>query len=416
LPFYSANAAYQPITSIGGAFSQTFYDTLGRIVGQLNPERTWSKAIYSPWASYVFDAGRTIALGHPSQDKDVGHHFLLLEKDAPFSTWYELQTQAGGLAQDVAAKSAVYKDRRLCSIIDPASRTICKVEQAGAGIDRTIRYTNDKYGYRVETVDAAKDIQTGDILNRVIERKVFNCIGVCIQTSGIDSGITWVVPNTLGGPIFSGNARGIFWTTAYDPLHREKDVLVTRPGQPETLCKANTYGDQVPQAEKANLIGRLWQIKDQSGITTYSKYDVNGNVTDTTTQFRTEYKSLADWKQDWKQDVELSSSVFISESKFNNYAQNLEERDIHGTVTRKMYTRFGTSSAWNRSLLPKRMKREHGCPTLRVVRSMLSSNLCVLSMEMEFKGQDLRHVVWVSDLGDSHAWPWRYTRRPVVYS
>jgi hypothetical protein len=65
-----------------GVSSIIFYDPIGRTVGVLNPNHTYSKMILTPWHKESWDLNDTVLVSDPKTDPDIGDYFLRLPDDS----------------------------------------------------------------------------------------------------------------------------------------------------------------------------------------------------------------------------------------------------------------------------------------------------------------------------------------------
>jgi RHS repeat-associated protein len=118
----------------------------------------------------------------------------------------------------------------------------------------------------------------------------------------MDAGDRWTLNNVAGNPI-----RG--WTffgdpdesqlrtvrTTYDALQRPKHLWVQQGDEAEFLAEQTVYGEDKPDPEATNHLGKVWQVYDQAGIVTSEAYDFKGNLRHSTRQLVQEYKQAVNW-------------------------------------------------------------------------------------------------------------------------
>jgi hypothetical protein len=75
LPLYTTSHEYRfrsPALLEAEPATTILRDPIGRVVGSLSPDHTWTKTVFTPWSSQDFNAGDTVLTVDPSKDEDIG--------------------------------------------------------------------------------------------------------------------------------------------------------------------------------------------------------------------------------------------------------------------------------------------------------------------------------------------------------
>ncbi|GGA44464.1 hypothetical protein [Okeania sp. KiyG1] len=79
--------------------------------------------------------------------------------------------------------------------------------------------------------------------------------------------------------------------------------------------------------------GKLYQLRDQSGVITNSKYNLQGNILETTRQLTQNYKYYVNWDE----NVELEEEIYTNKFAFNAIQQLIAETTPDGSVKTNNY-------------------------------------------------------------------------------
>lgn len=293
-PFFHPTHRFENEAKKGTSGTTTFYDPLGRVVGSLSQDHTWTKVVYGSWLTTVYDASDNILQRDPRNDPHVGHFFQNLWGDGPPpETWYsaraELQS-ADPMEREAAMKSAAHNDTPTVMHLDNLGRNFVTV------LHNVCDGVHEFYASR-NIFDIKGNIQrTTDAQDRDVTRTQFDMCGRELHRSTMDFGEEWWVYDTIGNTLVRWQDDNIRIRTVYDPLRRPIKRFTLNPGssgQDETQFEQLVYGESLEYGGE-NLRGRLHKLYDRSGLV-ISQYDFKGNLIRTDRHFLRDYKSEINW-------------------------------------------------------------------------------------------------------------------------
>ncbi|KAF4454660.1 SpvB-domain-containing protein [Fusarium austroafricanum] len=298
--------------------TMTFYDAMSRVVGVLYPDHTWSKTVYETWKQIDYDVGDLIAVESPLIDEDIGSFFQELPENKYLPTWYQRKS-ISKISEDrnAAENSLVYRDTPSTSHLDVLGRPTVseQVLDRSGSPPRRARVEYDIYGNVCAEIDS---------MDRIVSKSEFDMLGRPLVQRSMDRGARWVFPDCAGQPLVSWDKQGRRQSHHYDQLRRLTKVTLqtTKPSvTSEIVVMRNIYGESHPQGAEKNLLGRVYQCYDQSGLRTNHCYDLSGNCTISTVQYATEYKQMLDWGKE--ESPKLEPTIFTTETFFNALGQNI---------------------------------------------------------------------------------------------
>jgi hypothetical protein len=125
----------------------------------------------------------------------------------------------------------------------------------------------------------------------------------------MDAGDRWMIMDGAGQPLLAWDqnqsSAGVLetrlYTTRYDALHRPVSLQLAVGGATPVLIEQFVYSDTTGSADlagakKANLIGKLVQHYDSSGLRQLTRCDWSGNVAEEQRNFVKAFDaSVTDW-------------------------------------------------------------------------------------------------------------------------
>ncbi|PYH31236.1 uncharacterized protein BO87DRAFT_418303 [Aspergillus neoniger CBS 115656] len=292
-------------------------DPLGRVVGVLNADHTWTKTRFTPWMESSFDAGDTILID-PTSDVDVGSYFRQLKLAPGFTSWYHQRTdnashQYNKYDEKAAQQSKIYHDTPVTTHLDVFGHPIIQ----GTSNGMVKRETKTKFDIRGNLE------RTLDTLERTVEISLSDLLGRPVRTCNMDKGKRWLLLDCQNTPLLSWSDRGIRQRVEYDKLRRPTNTWVQYgAAEKEVLTVQRIYGEANANAVSLNLKGQLWQCYDQSGLHTNHRFDFKGNCIESSIRYADEYKKLIDWSE--AQEVTLEEDEYKSTITFNALDQPLD--------------------------------------------------------------------------------------------
>ncbi|MBA3462798.1 MAG: VCBS repeat-containing protein [Deltaproteobacteria bacterium] len=255
-PFFSRGWDYQVSADTQrGQKTQLFYDPCGHLVRTVNPDGSEQLVVRgipahlaapgeyhpTPWEAYTYDANDNAGRTH--------------------------ETAAGSFAGHWNTPSSL--------TVDALGRPVTAVARNGPDPSDwiTTRSSYDLRGNVVTLIDG---------LGRAAFRSTFDLANRRWRVESIDAGRRDTVPDVIGAPVESRDARGALSLASYDAAHRPRHMWARDDAAaPVTLRERNTYGDEGDRvvARAANLIGRLVEQHDGTGVLAIHACDFTGNIT-----------------------------------------------------------------------------------------------------------------------------------------
>ena len=264
---YDYRSAGEEFTMFGrevlGKKATLFYDALGRTIKTINPNDSVQQVIFgvpgsiaapdistpeefetTPWEIYTYDANDNGGLTHPTESLAYLDHW-----NTPASVK-----------------------------VDPLGRTIQAIERNG-------RDPADWYTTRSEYDIQGNLLKVIDALDRQAFLYQYDLDNNVLRMESIDSGVQRTILDAAGNEIERCDSKGALILQAYDFLDRPirmwaRDVN----NESVTLREMLIYGDGINsglihnEALTENLLGKLYQLYDEAGLLTFSRYDFKGNL------------------------------------------------------------------------------------------------------------------------------------------
>lgn len=307
-PFFSDLSTYEPNVRIGQPTTQ-FYDALGRSIATVFPDGTYSKTVFGPWKTIIWDANDTV-LDSPISDPDISEYTLpYFRNRTQFQTWYEQKTSPTATDYEKkAAAQTVFHARTFSSVyLDSLGREYLRQSHNKTNVEgHEQNGANEQHFGRTEfSVDgqilATRDpvVENGDLQGRILLQNSFDMQGQCLYSICLEKGRTWSISNINGQPLQTWEERGHAFRFEYDALARlVASFLIgddlSAPGA-TVLHERFLYGDNHPEAERRNLRGKVFMTLDQAGMATTEQADFKGNPLKLTAHLAKEYKKTIDW-------------------------------------------------------------------------------------------------------------------------
>ncbi|KID97729.1 SpvB domain-containing protein, partial [Metarhizium majus ARSEF 297] len=314
-------------------------DPLGKVLGVLYPDHTWSKTRFTPWTKADYDAGNTSNVEDPATDDDVGSYFERLPRSLYYPTWRQKRMADGSSAEDkIAARQGdVYADAPTITHLDAPGRTI--LTDTGNGVDT--RHARVDYNPRGQVG------RLRDVLDRTAEKVSYDLLGRQLHTANMDRGRRWLLSDSDGLPLLSWSDKQTRKRSECDALRRLKSVwrLSSEEHAVEMEVTKMTYGEGRPDDTASNLRGQVYQCRDQAGLLTNSKFDVLGGCTVSTRRYANEYRNMLDWSSVKDEEASLEKDEHKTECRYN--ALNLPVDNVAPDLgmTRRQYDVAGRLAA-----------------------------------------------------------------------
>jgi RHS repeat-associated protein len=285
-PFFSVTHEFETEKQLvaAGVTRIHFYDPIDRLVRVDQPDGSFSRTTYGPWAVVEEDRNDTV-----------------LE-----SRWYDerinrrIDVKLVAAGKDpvreaaAAAQAAEHANTPLTRHLDPLGRPAVETQHAGADSGgqpllfhtafrrdlsgRTLAVTNPR---GIRTVAYRRDMR-----------------GALARCDSPDSGRRLTLGNVMGNPVRAWDDRSHELVFTYDALHRPLAKRVRGGDGPQALdnvFELNVYGEGRPGDKAANLRMKIALQYDTAGRTEHLGYDFKGNLLAASRRFATEYRAVVDW-------------------------------------------------------------------------------------------------------------------------
>ncbi|RKK82854.1 hypothetical protein BFJ68_g16267 [Fusarium oxysporum] len=328
-PFFDDTAAYQPNAMVGVS-SILLYDPLGRAVAVIRPDHAVTKTIFSPWHQRVFDENDNVLMVDPRQDLDVGHLCRSIPEDEFLPSWYEARVSGDDRAErDAASKTVAHSSTPTTSHLDSLGRPFLVVASTGSEVF-TVSTELDVCGNpRVVRDGLGRTSQVSDW--DMCQRQAYSAT--------IDSGQTWAFSDGASQKCMAWNSRDFRFRYEYDELRRQTRTWWRDSGTVvEVLTSEIVYGEAFPissndSPETQNLRGKVWQIKDQSGLSINVDYDWDGNLTKSRLRLAANYKEVFSVSS----EMALEDEEFVNTTSFDAVSRPIRSIAPDGTITCRVY-------------------------------------------------------------------------------
>jgi RHS repeat-associated protein len=283
-PFFSGTYEYEDERELveWGVTPILHYDPLGRLVRTDQPNGTHARVVFDAWRQETWDENDTVA-GTP---------------------W--LAKKQGGTAVErrCAALALAHAGTPAVAHLDSLGRPFLTIADNGAAGLQPTRVELDLEGNQRAVTDAR---------GNMILRQVFDLIAHPIRAVRADagprdaSGVQRAVPvatdpdglrtllDVTEKPIRSWNERGFALRHRFDALRRPTHAFVRQDAGPEILAERTLYGEAHPEAEARNLRTRTHLAYDGAGVATSTRFDLQGNLVESTRRLAKDYRNTPDW-------------------------------------------------------------------------------------------------------------------------
>ncbi|KAK0651019.1 virulence plasmid 65kDa B protein-domain-containing protein, partial [Cercophora newfieldiana] len=331
---FTASPGFGPLPDVA-VYSSSFFDSSGRCVASILPNRTWTKTVHGAWTQVSYDPGDTVLIQDPSNDPDVGIYLSTRpEVDLLKPTWHTTMTNSTSpLDRRIAQQCSGYANRPTETWLDTMGQAMLSMVDSGGEDGKHIsRCYTDRQGRIRKVIDAE---------GRLVGVSDFDMVGTCVHAISMDTGESWVVNDVMGLPIRTCNARQVQERTCYDAMRRPVKVM-TRVGfeerAKEITSQALVYGEGQEDAERRNLRGKLYECRDQGTVLKSLEYDYLGNAVRESQQLVRAYKGVVDWAA---ADVEMEERAFVWQQKFDALGRNVSKTRSDGSVVTNVWDAGG---------------------------------------------------------------------------
>ena len=325
-PYYSATHQFLPAEAQSGVGVTPilYYDAAGRLIRTDMPDGSFSRVEFSPWFARSFDQNDTLADGNPWYEArktlpagDPEQRAAALAMTICGGT--PAETHLDSLGRDVvaiahnrtrsvdSAGNVALTDARLdtFTMLDAEGKPLWIRDARGNLVMQYIAST-------VPGISPAKPTRwAADSTETMPDNAVtaYDIAGNLMFQHSMDAGDRWMIMDGAGQPFFAWDqnesSAGVLeqwlYATRYDALHRPISVQLTVATASPVLIEQFVYSDttgnsDLSGAKKANLIGKLVQHYNSSGLRQLTRCDWSGNVAE---EQRTFVKAFDAAVTDW---------------------------------------------------------------------------------------------------------------------
>ncbi len=267
------------------------YDPLDRVIKTTNPDLTFSKVEFTPWAEKYFDANDNVL--------DSG--------------WYLANGNPNPLGPEpvipatrAAWLSAQHYDTPEIKYLDSLGRTFLIV------VDNKTELLPSKIKLDAE----GNELQLMDALNRIVMKYEYDMLGNKLKQTSMDAGRRWMLKDVAEKPFLAWNDRDFFFIYAYDSGRRPVSSTFKNGASTAVIFERFIYGTNISATDLAkNLVGKVKKHYDQAGIVANRAYDFKGNLLESSRQFTVDYDKEIDWTN--VPAIVLKADIFLSNTAYN---------------------------------------------------------------------------------------------------
>ena len=351
-PFFSRTHQYETDNKLGVS-EIAFYDPLGRTIGTLSPDHTWSKVLHEPWRSETWDKNDLVLVSKPAEDPDIGDYFRRLPEQDYLPTWYERHRHDPDDANNrkAAEKAVQHANTPSVSFMDSLGRPFLTVDHHQQEGSATEQLSGGRLFFSRTLLDIeGKEHEIRDTQDRLVSRMDYGHAGGALHHMNMDNGERWSLTDVTGTTMRRWDDRGQSLRTVFDKLRRAVSVHLKLDDEDEIMTTRTVYGECGPSPPLPNTRGRVVRVYDQSGLSMTDQYDYQGHLTSTTRQVAMEFKRLFDVTE----DVELEPENYINHVSYDALGRQTSSTLPNGTRTRFTYNLSGSiDQVWSDNTNPE---------------------------------------------------------------
>ena len=235
-------------------------------------------------------------------------------------------------------------------MLNPQGKVICQVERNGSTPARDYFITRSVYDVRGNVLAVT------DALGRPTFAHAYDLLNRPLMVESIDAGQHTSVLDAVGNLIECRDSKGSVVARKYDTMNRPTQVWARDNDDdwtaPMTLREQIIYGDSVPglDALAHNLLGKVYQHYDESGLQQFDDYDFKGNITRKWRQVISDVALANGWSARWEaanaEDALDPAGIYVTESRYDALNRLTEihlPADVDGqvAVVKPVYNRAG---------------------------------------------------------------------------
>ena len=233
-------------------------------------------------------------------------HTRVADRFQPYTQGFALQL-APPYAQFAAAATAVLLQACLTSgaAFDQQARLV-------RAVDPRLYYSNVQVGAALASAEYSYSMgQPDPALSQTADRGPLRLLG-----------------DARGRVVSAWNGRGLRQDRTFDGLDRAVLMTVQAAGGTARTLETVTHGEHQPDAADANLIGRAYQVKDESGTLVMSEYTISGLPAVQHRQYARDYST----EPDWSGEVALDPQLYDTALRYDALGRLVERVTPDGSV------------------------------------------------------------------------------------
>jgi len=308
-----------------GVSPTLYYDPLERVICVETAKRFFSKVEFNPWSEKNYDENDTV------KDSNFYKNFL---ENYPANPTEEQRNE-----KDALTKATEFDDTPVIQILDSLGNTFLLNDN---GLISYFKY--DIKGRVIESIDPrlyTSNLTKGTTYYNFKYQYPMSGDTPWVEDSA-DGGITLNFNNVFGNLLWNLSPRNFEQIIDYDELQRKSEIRTKGIKNDGTIVTDNlvekyTYGESQANPEDNNLRGKLYQLQDQSGIITNSKYNLQGNILESDREFTQTYDNYINWDE----NIQLERENYARKFTFNAIQKLITETTPDGSIKTNNYNRLG---------------------------------------------------------------------------
>ncbi|HEX4982899.1 MAG TPA: SpvB/TcaC N-terminal domain-containing protein, partial [Ilumatobacteraceae bacterium] len=327
-PFFSVNHRFESARElVETGVTRTYrYDPIGRITRVDQPDGTYSRVEFEPWKTVEWDRNDTVVDSPwygPRANRQMDAALIAAGKDPVRE-------------QQAANHAASHAGTPLTRHYDPLGRPILDTRENGT--DDGGETINVRTAYTLGPLGERRSVT--DPRGHVAVRYRHDLRGKLVFFSSADGGDRWMLDTVAGEPLHLWDERDRRFEFTYDdPLHRvtSKRVVGGDDIAPlDHVYERIVYGESAVDAQGRNLRTRIERHYDTAGRIVNDRYDLQGNLTQMSRRFATDYRRVPNW-QSVDPDAALDAETFVTTQTFDGLNRVQTTTSPDGSVTRQEY-------------------------------------------------------------------------------
>lgn len=353
-PYFTAHHRFEEPQEVG-VTPVIYYDASGRTLRTDMPDGTYSRTMFSPWFTKVYDPNDTVF--------------------EPGNAWYESYRQGSESQRRAAQLALIHQDTPACTYTDSLGRAVIAVahnryrKPQGDGTfnileEKYLTYTKlDAEGKPLWLQDArgncvmvyARVQNPADFQNMHAASgytPAYDLAGNLLFQHSNEAGDRWMLPDSTGQPMYvwdeneyAGVMEQRVMRSEYDALRRPKRQWLRINDEVEKEIGRTIYGEELANPEANNLRGQAVRSLGPEGRMEAVAFDFKGNLLESRRQLLADATvHTMDWNGFAASD--LSPEVFVQRTQYDalNRMTRLENWHLEGrtpAIYHPVYNRRG---------------------------------------------------------------------------